>query len=215
VVVYCTNASTQSLNPTLTPHARKTLITIRSIALIPSLTAYILAHWMFGFKYFTVALLLHYRGALTKGKEIALRVVNVSAILMIVMSSVVYGVLRWLIDSWENSPAYLPICLNIVAWCLFFALCMGLLTLLMGLILIRRTLKDASHLMVNEKYMALHFSFLLLAVLIAGPIIQSKVDSKMYYLWWIINVWCDFISALILAYIFAQNASAERASANL
>ena len=171
---------------------------------MPSLTAYILTHWMFGFKYFTVSLLLHYRGALPHSKEIALKIVNMVGICFITLSSVLYGAVKWRRDFYpENSLWYIHLSLRIISWALFFCLCMSLLTLAGGLLLIRRTLKDASHLMVNERYMALHLIFLLLAVSTTAVILVQKENSSYYYLYWMVNLLCDFASALILAYIFA------------
>ena len=85
----------------------------------------------------------------------------------------------------------------------------------MGLLIIRRTLKGQSHLMVNEKYMTLHFVFLLLAICSNVPVLLCRYYSVQFYIWWTVNDVFDFISALILAYIFSQNTGSDRGSSHL
>jgi len=58
---------------------------------------------------------------------------------------------------------------------------MSTLCLLFGLLIIRRVLKDAEHLLVNEKYMAMHFSFFLIAVIGNGLVVLSPLGGVTYY----------------------------------
>lgn len=58
---------------------------------------------------------------------------------------------------------------------------MSVIILLVGLMLIRRTLKDSEHLMVNEKYMALHLVFFLLTVSSNAFVLIIDENKDYYY----------------------------------
>jgi hypothetical protein len=68
-----------------------------------------------------------------------------------------------------------------MAWVLFGCLLMSTLTLLLGLCIIRNVLKEASHLLVNEKYMAVHLAIFMLSVIGCALVVCSPLYSENYF----------------------------------
>jgi hypothetical protein len=105
--------------------------------------------------------------------------------------SVAYGLLKYKVAAyeWANckandncSNSELDLLLNVTEWTLFGCAFMSVVILLIGLIIIRRTLRDAEHLMVNERYMALHLVFFLLSVGSSGFALAVKdTGAGIYY----------------------------------
>jgi cytochrome bd-type quinol oxidase subunit 2 len=84
--------------------------------------------------------------------------------------------------------------------------------LLVALVLITKTLKNQSHLMLNEKYMVTHFVFLFFSAVGYGFIIRESDFTARQYKFWCAQISFDFVSVCVLAIIFSSNSSADRAS---
>jgi uncharacterized membrane protein YidH (DUF202 family) len=108
---------------------------------------YILAHWIFSFKYFIVSLLLHFKGALPKNKELCKTILNGVMIALVITFTLIFGSLRWYeslcsIDQDMKTPSYLAVLINSTQWVLLCFVISSLLILLVALILIAKTLRN-------------------------------------------------------------------------